>query len=224
MALLVPVPFARRSRRLWPFLPQGVQWMVPPAPVPSARPGTGLPTGPTDGAAGSRLSPAASAGFGSHLCCRRTVFWYAPSRMHVHDEQVARHLARQAHFPSLLSPSLPVCFLSPHGPSLVPSLLRLSPPCSPCSLSPVCLLFSLPLFVPPLSRSAPGTWHDTVPDTFSSLRDRLDRGRACCPAARGTPPFPSRRLSICVSSHLGLPQCSSVLDSDTARKLHDMLL
>ena len=70
----------------------------------------------------------------------------------------------------------------------------------------------------------PSTLHDTVPDTFSSLRDPLDRGRACCPAARGTPPFPSRRLSICVSPHLGLPQCSSALDSDTTRKLHAMLL
>ena len=146
-------------------------------------PGTGLPTGPTDGAARPRLSPTASAGSGSHFCCRRTIHWYAPSSMHFHDEQVARHHARQTHFPSLLSPSLPVCFLAARGPSLVPSLLLLSLPCSPCSLSPVYLLFSSPLCVPPLSRSAPGTLHDTVPDSFSSLRVRLDRGRACRPAA-----------------------------------------
>ena len=146
-------------------------------------PGTGLPTGPTDGAAGPHLSPTASAGSGSHFCCRRTIHWYAPSRMHFHDEQVALHHARQAHFPSLLSPSLPVCFLAPRGPSLVPSLPRLSLCCSPFSLSPVCLLFSSPLCVPPVSRSALGALHDTVLVFFSSLRGRLDRGRACRPAA-----------------------------------------
>ena len=69
-----------------------------------------------------------------------------------------------------------------------------SPPVGPCWSLPFCgcrcpalrvvyLFFSLPLFVSPLSRSAPGTLHDTVLDSFSLLRDRLDRGRACRPAA-----------------------------------------
>ena len=192
--------------------------MAPLAPTPSARPGTGLFTGPTDGAAGSlhQLPPPALAATSvAWVRCR-----YVYSCMHDHVEQVARHHARQAHFPSLYSP---VCFLAPRGPSLVPFLLRLSLPCSPCSLSPVCPFFLLSLLVPPLSRSALGTLHDTVPDSFSFVRGRLVLGRACCPAARGTSPFPSRRLSICMSPHLGLSQCSSVLDRDTARKLHATL-
>ena len=38
MAPLVPIPSVRCSRRPWPQLPQGVQWMAPLAPAPSARP------------------------------------------------------------------------------------------------------------------------------------------------------------------------------------------
>ena len=176
MAPLVPVPSARRSRRLWPYLPQGVQWMAPLAPVPSARPSTQAHVFPP----AQRMAP------------RDHVYHQLPPPVLAAifvagGPYIGTHLHvctfMSSHFPSLLSPSLPVCFLAPRGPSLVPSLLRQSLPCSPFSLSPVCLLFSSPLCVPPLSRSALGTLHDTVPNFFSSLRGRLDRGRACRPAA-----------------------------------------
>ena len=189
MAPLVPVLSARRSRWLWLYLPQGVQWMAPLAPVPSARPGTGLPTAPTDGAARSRLSPTTSAGSGSHFCCRRTVNWYAHSRVHVHDEQVARHHARQAHFPSLFSPSLLVCSLAPVGPRWSPpfcgclcpalrALSRLSACSSRCpSLFPLCP-------VPPLARC---TTLYQIPSPHCGI--------ASIWAALAVPPHAGRRLS-----------------------------
>ena len=124
--------------------------MAPLAPAPSARPGTGPPTSPTDGAVGSRHQlplPVLLATSAALVSCM-----YAYSCMHVHDEQVARH-ARHAHFPSLYPPSPPVCFLALRGPSLAPSLLWPSLPFSPCSLSPVYLFFLLSFFF--LLRPAP---------------------------------------------------------------------
>ena len=59
-----------------------------------------------------------------------------------------------------------------------------------------------------------------------SSRLRLYPAHACCPAARGTPPwhpFTECRLSTCMSPHLGLPQYSSVPHSVTVRKLHATL-
>ena len=155
---------------------------------------------------------------------------YAYSCMHDHDEQVARHHARQAHFPSLFPPSPPIYLLALPGPSLVPSLLWPSLPFTPCSLSPVCLFFLLSLFFP--LRPAP-SWHvarycsricPLSAGWSSGLR--LNLGHACCPAARGTPPwhpFPSCRLSTCMTSHLGLLQYSWVLDGVIARKLQATL-
>ena len=126
--------------------------------------------------------------------------------MHVHDEKVARHHARQAHFPSLYPPSPPVCFLAGPLPSVAVS-----------ALFSVLSLACLPVLpgVPRRSPSVPlRPWHVARHCTMLFL---LSAGP---PRARGTPLAPSRRwLSTCMSPHLGLPQYSSVLDRVTARKL-----
>ena len=220
MAPLAPVPSARRSRRLWPYLPQGVRWMAPLAPVPSARPGTGLPTGPTDGAAGSRLSPTATAGSGSHFCCRRTVNRYALSRMHVHDEQVARHHARQAFFPLSSPLRFPFASSPPVGPRrsppfcgcLCPALRALSHPsacCSRCpSLFPLCPVPSLArcttLYQIPSPRCG-------IASIWAALAVPRDAAFPQPPTLHLYEPAP------------GPSQYSSVLDRDTARKLHATL-
>ena len=114
-------------------------------------------------------------------------------------------------FPSASSPpvgprwSLPFCGC-PY-PALR-ALSRLSACSSRCpSLYPLCP-------VPPLARCT----------TLYQIRSPRC-GIASIGAALAVlpPPFPSRRLTICMSPRLGLPQCSSVLDRDTARKLHAML-
>ena len=55
---------------------------------------------------------------------------------------------------------------------------------------------------------------------FAGWSSRLRPGHACCPAARGTPPWhpiPSCRLPTCRSPRLGLPQHSLVLDNHCAQ-------
>ena len=148
--------------------------------------------GPVDGATGAR--PLCAPGHrsshwpnGWRLCWPPLLLHRSAAGSHI---LVCMCMTKKLHDTMRGKPTSPLSTLLPlpSASSLVPSLLWLSLPCSPCSPLPVCLFFLASLVVPPPSRSVPGTLHDTVPCSFSFPRDRLARaGRRLPPAAAGSP-------------------------------------
>ena len=196
--------------------------MAPVAPVPSARPGTQAQVFPPaqrmvplDNVCHKLPPPVLAAIFvvgGPYIGTHLHVCTFMTSKLH--DTMRGKPfspLSSLPLFPSASSPpvgprwSLPFCGLP------CPALRALSRPFAGSSRRPSVF----PLCPgPPVARCTT-LYHIPSPRCgFASIRAAL---------AVPPPPLPSRRFSICMSPHLGLPQCSSVLDRDTARKLHAML-